>query len=55
MLLIVNARLAKAEQGDPDALAIAQTYMAANDGYDWSEQRAKAERIAAQLAAEVTS
>ncbi len=49
MQLIVNARLAQAERGDPDALAVAQTYMAANAGYDWSEQLDKAERIAAEV------
>ncbi len=33
----------------------ARDYMAANAGYDWSEQLDKAEAIEAQLAGEVTA
>jgi phage/plasmid-associated DNA primase len=46
MLLIVNRRLALAEQGDAGALTVARTYMAANDAYDWTEQLDKAEQLA---------
>jgi putative DNA primase/helicase len=46
MLLIVNRRLALAEQGDGSALTVARTYMAANDAYDWTEQLDKAEQLA---------
>ncbi len=46
MLLIVNRRLALAEQGDTSALTVARTYMAANDAYDWTEQLDKAEQLA---------
>jgi putative DNA primase/helicase len=45
MLLIVNRRLALAEQGDAGALTVARTYMAANDAYDWTEQLDKAEQL----------
>lgn len=47
--------LANAQAGDLAALREARTRMAANAGYDWSEQLTKAEAIEAQLAREVTS
>ncbi len=42
----VNLWLADAEAGDADALREASKRITENPGYDWAEQRAKAERIA---------